>query len=319
MPGQPLFPEPASPREGPLGYVEPPVHWFSTSTRPQAIESRAAVNTWYAEFPDTPDRAFAKRLKSGSAVTHYGALDELYVHHLLRQRFDDVRFEEGGKGPDFRVYANGACILAVEVLSLFEPPAWTDPQARHGRIADQLNKAVKPTAGYFVRFEVTQGTRDPSPKQFARFITSELERLPAPENLPQQAPGRRAWKDLPRATYAEQSGTRVAETFIPMKPNAPSRTNPDARLASSDAPVGGFVLTAQRLKERIKEKAGGRYEIAGTPYAVAAGIHDWPDEEEILAALCGRTCPEGRDTAACSAPTPRDQTAGTGACPLCSP
>lgn len=80
-----------------------------------------------------------------------------------------------------------------------------------------------------------------------------------------------------------------------MKPNAPSRINPDARLASSDAPVGGIVLTAQRLKERVKEKAGGRYEIAGIPYAVVAGIHDWPDEEEILTAFYGPTCPEGRD------------------------
>jgi hypothetical protein len=67
-------------------------------------------------------------------------------------------------------------------------------------------------------------------------------------------------------------------------------------LASSDAPVGGFVLTAQRLKDRIKEKAGGRCDIAGIPYAVVAGIHDWPDEEEILAGLSGLTCPEGRDS-----------------------
>lgn len=127
MSGQLLFPEPTSPREGPLGYVEPPVRWFSTSTRPQAIASRAAVNTWYAEFPDTPDRTFAKRLKSGNAVTHYGALDELYVHHLLRRRFDDVRYEEGGKGPDFRVYENGACILAVEVLFPVRTPGLDRP------------------------------------------------------------------------------------------------------------------------------------------------------------------------------------------------
>jgi hypothetical protein len=97
-----------------------------------------------------------------------------------------------------------------------------------------------------------------------------------------------------RSTYREESGTQVAVTFIPMKPNAPSPTNPDARLASSNAVVGGFVLTAQRLKERIKEKAGGRCDIAGIPYAVVAGIHDFPDGEEILAGLCGRTCPEGR-------------------------
>ncbi|MBR7825784.1 hypothetical protein KDK95_05650 [Actinospica sp. MGRD01-02] len=295
MAGQPLFPEPASPRVGPLGYVEAPVRWFKTSTRPQAVASRAAVNAWYAEFPDDPGRKLAKRLRSSDGVAHFGALDELYVHHLLRRRFDDVRYEEDGKGPDFRVYERGVCVAAVEVLSLFEPPDWAAPQTRHGRIADQLNKAVKPTAGYFVRFEVIRGQRDPSPKAFARFIENELEQLPPPEQVPHQASPHRAWAHWPRAIYREESGTQIAVTFIPMKPEAPSRTNPDARLASSNAFTGGIVLTAQRLKERVREKAGGRYDITGIPYAVVAGIHDFPDEEEIIAGIFGRTCPQGRD------------------------
>jgi hypothetical protein len=242
-----LFREPTAPRVGPLGYVEPPVRWFSTSTRPQAVASQAAVNAWYADFPDTSKRKLAANLRSSNPVTHYGALDELYVHHLLRQRYDDVRYEVDGKGPDFRVYEDECCIAAVEVLSLFEPPAWSDPMAQHGRIADRLNKDVKPTAGYFVRFEIIRAAGNPSTNKLTDFIRAELAKLPPPEELQPHH-----LMTCRRSTYREGPGTRIEVTFIPMRPDAPSRTDPDARLASPGLVIGGTVEAAHRLKTRLR-------------------------------------------------------------------
>lgn len=289
MPDRPLFPEPSARRDGPLGFVEPPVRWLTTSTRPQASASRAAVNDWYAQFPDTAERKFAKRLKSRDPTAYYGALDELYVHHLLRQRYDDVRYEEGGVGPDFRAYESGQCVAAVEVVSLFEPADWTQPQIQHGRIADRLNEAVRPTAGYFVHLDINRAPHDPSPKRLAGFVRSALAQLPPPEQLFGQLSPRLVRAYQPRWAYEEDSGVRIDVVFHPMYPHARSRTDPDARITGSGPLVGRFVMTAQRLKARVKEKAGGRYDIGGIPFAVAVGVHEpFADDEEILEGLYGR-------------------------------
>jgi hypothetical protein len=65
------------------------------------------VNSWYQDFPD-PDGLLAAKLTSSNNEIYCGALDELYIHHALRQVEADVRYEEGGQGPDFRVYHGGA-------------------------------------------------------------------------------------------------------------------------------------------------------------------------------------------------------------------
>ena len=49
----------------------------------------------------------ARRLRSEWTPEHLGALDELFVHQLLVQRWTDVRYEESGEGPDFRIYDSG--------------------------------------------------------------------------------------------------------------------------------------------------------------------------------------------------------------------
>ena len=110
-----LFAEPSVARTLALGRVEPAVHWFTESTRAEASASRETVNRWYREIDDADGR-FAQRLRSEIDVDHYQALDELHIHHLLRTRHEDVRYEEGGVGPDFRVYDAGTCVGAVEVL-----------------------------------------------------------------------------------------------------------------------------------------------------------------------------------------------------------
>jgi hypothetical protein len=48
------FPEPAVPRETPLGSVEPAVNWYLESTRREAIAGRAQINQLYAAFQILP-------------------------------------------------------------------------------------------------------------------------------------------------------------------------------------------------------------------------------------------------------------------------
>lgn len=248
----PLFAEPESERTRPLGWLEPAVHWLTESTRPEAVASRTTINAWYEGFPD-PDGRFAARLRSEVDVDYYQVLDELYVHHLLKQRHDDVRYEEGDVGPDFRVYRDGDRIAGVEVLSLFQPKDWTDDQRQHARIADDLCARVPPTAGYFVDLRLVQADRDPAPRRFAHFIRQRLDELPPYDQI--ALPVRPSGNDLPSAVY-EADGIRVAVRFLPMNPGAASLTDPDARIVGMGAPIGGEVTTAARLRQRVKRKLG---------------------------------------------------------------
>lgn len=279
-----LFPEPPVPRTSALGRVEPAVHWFTESTRPEASASRATVNRWYAEIDD-PDGRFARRLRSEVDVDHHQALDELHVHHLLRRSHEDVRYEEGGVGPDFRVYESGECVAAIEVLSLFERADWDQEQRQHGRLADELNRRVPPTAGYFVDFDIERCEREPAPRRFADFVSRRIAELPDPQAL--RLPSAPRFDDLPSALY-EHDGCRISMRFIPMRDGARTRTDPDGRIVGTGPVLGGMVNSGRRLRDRLLSKAGGRYELGGSPFLIAACIHDFLcSDDEVLDALYG--------------------------------
>lgn len=283
MPVSAPFLEPEQPRTGPLGWAEPAVHWFKDSTRPEAVASRDVVNSWYDEFPDR-EAKFAARLTSEVDVDHYQALDELHVHHLLRQRHGDVRYEEGGIGPDFRIYDDGTLVGAVEVLSLFQREDWNAEQARHSRLAAELNRRVRPTDGYFVDFEIEHAEQEPAPRRFADWIQRQLAALPPHDQLDLPPDVTRA--DLPTRVY-DRDGVRIQVTFMPMRKDAPSKSSPDARIVGIGAAIGGMVNSGARLKARIREKTG-RYQIGEVPFLVAAGIHDpFCDDDEVISAVYG--------------------------------
>jgi hypothetical protein len=283
----PLFPEPTEPRRRPLGWVEPVVRWLVESSWEEAVAAREVVNRWYDTFPD-PNGALASRLRSEKDSQHYQALDELHLYQLLRQRFDDVRYEEGPDAPDFRIYQDSVCIAAIEVVSLFQREDWTTEQRRHGRLADQLDARVRPGAGYFVHFDIERADVAPAPRRFADFIEREIEELPPHEELHAKLAAGSMWTDLPTALYEDQEGVRIRVRFAPMKPDAAAKTNPDARITGVGQTIGGWVNSGARLKRSIKQKAGKRYDIANLPFLVVAGIHDMMcSEDQVSQALYG--------------------------------
>lgn len=262
-----LFSEPMVPRTTWLGWDEPRVHWLTECSHAEAIVSRAVVNAWYDGFPDR-DGQFAQRLRSEVDVDHLQALDELYMHQALRQRHDDVRYEEGGVGPDFRVYEDGTCVLAVEVATLFLREDWNEEDKRHNRLADEVNKRLRPTHGYFVNFEIEAAPSDPAPRHFADWLAKELDKLPPHTELVGVE-----YADIPAAMY-ERNGVRIGVRFLPMKADAPTKTNPDARIVGLGKMTVGFVNSGTRLKVAIGNKGGDRYAIRSIPYVVAVGNRD---------------------------------------------
>ncbi len=281
-----LFPEPVAAFTRPLANLEPHVVWLQRSTRPEAVAARDWVNDWYKGFPDLGGK-LAARLTSTNDEVHYGALDELYVHSCLRKAAPDVRYEEGGKGPDFRVYRAGRQVLAVEVLSFFMRADWASEERRHGELSDRLNRTFQ-ARGYFLHVEVLR--QDPGRNLPLRDLTEAagafLKGLPAPQVA---TVAYQSGQPL-RAVDFVRAGIHVRFQALPMKPDAASAGDPDARIVGTGAAIGGVVDSGERLRDRLEGKRKKRYRLdLDVPFVIAVGNHDpFCRDLEFLLAMYGR-------------------------------
>lgn len=281
-----LFKEPRQQRLGPMGHAEPRVNWLLTSTRPEACRSRATVNEWYATFPDVAG-AFARRLRSSRDVDHEQAVDELFVHHLITHPYRTITYEEDSAGPDFRVYEDGVLLASVEVASLFEKAEWAAEDLRHDRLADELNRRLDLSFGYFIDFKIDSdaGAGDPAPAQIAVWARRQLTQLPDPR----QAGPRVAGQSDGGFTRVYTSGAvQVTVTFLPLDPDdIPSPGSTD-RIVSTGPVTGGEVTDDDRVRDRVTQKAGGKYDLRSSPFLVVIGVHTaFCDDGDFLNALYG--------------------------------
>jgi hypothetical protein len=263
------------------------VHWYIESTRPEPIAGRQALNAWYELFPD-PDGAFRNRLRSENDADHYQSMDELYLHQLLATSVEEVRYEERGVGPDFRLYDHGALIGAVEVASLFIRQDWQNESRTHGSLADQVSRRLPPSAGWFVDFDMVLAERQPSVRKLVSFVESELRRLPPPGPEARALVGDGAGMAKYPSTIYQSEGIEIRVRFTPMRPDAPAMSDPAASIVGMGPVVGGMVNSGSRLQARVAGKAGGRYDIGDAPYLVAVGLHDtFCSEDQVVDGLYG--------------------------------
>ncbi len=281
-----LFPEPTTPFTRPLADLEPHVVWLQQSTEPEAVAARGHVNAWYRDLPD-PGGRLAAKLTSANDGEYYSALDELYVHHTLRQVERDVRYEEGGQGPDFRVYHDGRQDLAVEVLSLFMRDEWTREARRHHELTDRLNQTFRPQ-GYFLHVEVlfqAQGRSLPL-KDLTGFAEAFLKGLPDPQAT---VAAHEAGRPLPRRDFVRK-GIHVRFEALPMRPDAASLADPDARIVGLGPVIGGLVDSHERLRNGLNGKRKKPYALdPAVPFVLVVGNRDsFCGDLQLLLALYGR-------------------------------
>ena len=268
-----------------MGHAEPRVNWLLTSTRPEAARSREAVNNWYTAFPD-PDGLFGRRLRSTDDVSHAQALDELFVHQLLARPGRTVRYEEDGTGPDFRVYEQGELIASVEVASLFEKAEWRVEDRRHNRLVDELNRRLDLSLGYFLDFEIDNpaGTGDPAPARVERWVRQQLRGLPDPHCAPVRGDGE--FGEFTRL-YRHES-VQVTMRFWPIAPDKIPPPGSPSRIVGTGRTSGGVVTDAERLRDRLEEKAGGKYDLRSAAFLVIVAVHAaFCDDDDFVAALYG--------------------------------
>lgn len=251
-----LFPEPSIPHTAPLGWAEPNVNFYLKSTRPEAISARRWINEAYDRFPD-PSGGLATRLRSTDDVQNASALDELLVHDLLTRR-GDVKHEEGGRGPDFRLYQDGEYVAAVEVCSLFENRRWTDIQQQHARLADVVNRQI-PLSDWFIHFEVIRHERQPSTNRVVAWLKQQLAALPEGTDI------------VPEITYATDE---VELRFWFVRRTRSTAPHPTDRVVGSGQIVGGVVDSYLRVRSALEKKIQKRYDTRGMPFAIVVGIWD---------------------------------------------
>ncbi|WP_127508640.1 hypothetical protein [Actinoplanes solisilvae] len=272
-----MFDRPATRRDWALTASEPTVTWFTEVTRPAAAEGRRIVNELYQWFPDVSGRLRAD-LRSTDNRRLLSALDELYVHEQLRQRYH-LAYEEGVKTrPDFRLYSGPEYVGTVEVLTLFERDDWGKEARRNAWLEDEINRLV-PLTTHSLSFDVHRWDSTPNVKHLTRWLRSILEALRQdPDHLDHDATG------TPERVYVGRS-TDIAFQFYPLRRD---RRPADGGASVIGGPVtGGFIDAAIRLRDRLDVKAG-KYELDDKPFALVVGIRDsWCSVEEVHEALVG--------------------------------
>lgn len=264
-----LFPEPDTPRTGPLGRSEPGVHWYTQITRPEAIADRATINDWYRSLPDS-DGTVAIRLRSELNNQHYPAVAEVIVHRLLRSRHEDVRYEEAPGAPDFRVYQDDELVLSLEVMALAQRADWTSEERQHDVIVDALDERVKGGQGYMLDIVELRVSTPPSLNALAKFVEQFLADLPPPAEV---SAALEAGRPLPTTTY-QAEGIFMQVAALPLrKPIEPDEEGA-TRIVGMGPAMGGMVNSGIRLKEALRDKGARRYDLGDCPYVVAALIHD---------------------------------------------
>jgi hypothetical protein len=279
-----LFPEPTRERSGPLGNSEPYVNGYRESTRTEAVIARRNINDWYRSFPDR-DEKLARKLRLGSNDEHIPALDELFTHHVLSQRPGQIiTYEEGGRGPDFRIYRQDQLVGSVEVLSLFQNQEWAKAQERHDRLADELDKRLDRCHGYWVTFEIFGDGSNVPPARFAAEVDQLLKQLPSVRDGSAARVPQKQWA---KPIILEIGGARLHVRFQPVSPDRVPEPGETDRIVAGSF-IGGFAADSARLRDRIAGKAGNKYDLRDAPYLVVVVVHSaMCDHEDFITGLYG--------------------------------
>lgn len=150
--------------------------------------------------------------------------------------------------------------------------------SRNERLVAEINQRVRPT-DWWVFPRVVEWVREPRVADIARWLRKTQSGLPAP------AAGPAGWQDYPMDTYS--SPAVVLEfTFVPR-----ARTTVPAsaeRIVGAGPPVVQFARSDRRLRDKMSQKSGGRYDHHGRPFAVVVSVRDYAcDAEDIVNALYG--------------------------------
>lgn len=258
--------------------------YYRDSVREEVRARRGLLEEWFAQYPDEAKRSFLGRFRSKDDDQHSGAMWELVLFKLIRDRGCYVEVEpktDIGSAPDFRIVTPSGEQFYLEACVLFE----SDPkQDRRKQIFLESLQDVR--SKYFDLMVWENFSTFPkvavSKREFVRSVQAWLGHLDWNEIIWQY--DRFGGQDLPRKAWV-MSEWEVALTAIPR--------NPSDILVDNDGvsrTVGIMIhenTIAARARDAIRKKAQ-RYRDLDAPLVVAVNVLKWNfDQDDIETSLFG--------------------------------
>jgi len=269
-----VFEEPSEPAAGPFSTL---ADWLRNSDSPEARTARYYINSWYATFIDKSGMVLS-RLRNDAGEAILQAVDEIYVYHLLSQTCE-VRYEEDEESPDFRLYAAPELLASVEVVTLFTEKDFASEVSRNSTLVDEINRRVR-VENWYVLISAVRWDRSPRVRDIVEWLERVMADLASP--APNLGPD-----DFPERVYSSDEVELELEfTFIPRYKTTPPTVG--ELVVGAGPAVTQFVQPAHRLRRVLSQKAGGRYNHRGRPFAVVVSVRDTTCHiEDIINALYG--------------------------------
>ncbi len=254
--------------------------FLNRSDRPYARYMRGALETWFADYPDSEDkRKLRSEFRSDDNSAHKGALFELYCYTLLRRQGFDVKLhqiadERKSTRPDFLVSRGGEKLFYLEVTVSADGFFDAGAQKRLNELYDGINERLT-SPDFLIGVEVDEAPPSTPPvSQIVAFLEEKLRNLDPEDSSEVQAQwsccnGR--WEvdfwAFPRtAEQRGESGIRPLGQIL----------------------YGGEIEPEKPLLRALKKKAG-HYGAPDLPFVVAVNAtDDFTDYNDVEDALLGR-------------------------------
>lgn len=215
------------------------------------------------------------RLLGADDTNFLQAVDELHAHHLLSESYE-VRYEEDGRSPDFRLYRSSELVASIEVCSLFPAEQFSAEVARNERLTAEINRRVQ-VRRWQVAITAIRWVRQPRTSAIARW----LERTIA--NLPEPTPEATV-HDHPKRVYSSAE-VEIEFSFLPRQPTADPEVGTSVVIMGP--PVFQFSTSGRRLRDALTRKAGGKYDHRDKPFAIFVSAREWCDTDDFVNAIYG--------------------------------
>ena len=126
-------------------------------------------------------------------------------------------------------------VASIEMISLFMRHDWDTEQARHDRIADELNRRLE-VGRWGLHFEIARLDRSPPLGRLVAWVKRTIDTLPSYDStkLDSFSPPRRSFTS---------DGVNLQFEFTPR-----TAARPGDRIVGSGPVIGGFVNSAIRLR-----------------------------------------------------------------------
>lgn len=249
---------------------------------------RRRINDLFAmveqDLSDEHRNDLVKRLQSRRDNELRQAIDELRVYEKLALRWGDIRHEESGGDPDWRIYENNKLVGAVEVFSIFDPPTQQVDLDQHARLGEAISLVSAP--GITLTFTDVKVSGQVKARELATWIQEIVDKVGAADpgtvhpavTLPEAVGGKHVAFDLQvhRPDLSAMSSgdggqmhlqfdetTMLTASMIQIEPDEP-----------------------RQLVNRLQSKTKKRYREQNVPFYVAVGVHtlglSFRDIESVL-------------------------------------